>query len=144
MKTKLAIVVGVVVILATATTLIIRHQTQKPLVFAGYATPEASFESYLAAVNNRDINALLACFAPEDQKVIEPMLQGLSDNDRAAFLAHKVDEVKGSQITDKKIISDNQIELTVSSPNQPAETIRLEKVGNEWKFYGNAQPRTNN
>jgi hypothetical protein len=144
MKTKLAIVVGVVVILATATTLIIRHQTQKPLVFAGYATPEASFESYLAAVNNRDINALLACFAPEDQKVIEPMLQGLSDNDRAAFLAHKVDEVKGSQITDKKIISDNQIELTISHPNQPAETIRLEKVGSEWKFYGNAQPRTNN
>ncbi|HUA67318.1 MAG TPA: sigma-70 family RNA polymerase sigma factor [Candidatus Saccharimonadales bacterium] len=145
-KAKTAIVVGVAIILATATTttLIVQHQSQKPLAFAGYATPEASFESYLAAVNNRDTKAILACFAPEDQKMIEPMLQHLSDNDRAAFLAHKVDEVKGSHITDKKIISDNQIELTVSSPKQPAETIRLEKVRSEWKFYGNAIPRTNN
>ena len=103
---------------------------------AGFATPEATVQSFFWAVANKDIAALAECAGGEFRKIMEKEMQrsiaeGKSIEDQFEPLA----KMQGFRIAEKKQISDDKVELSIqAAAGGRAMPMRLQLVNGEWKF----------
>lgn len=152
LKLKTAAAFGLAAILvAAATTLTVQHaladaEATAP-AFAGYATPEATFKSLLAALAAADTKKFQEGCTPEkaeqfknqmakkNKEIVSREAAGISK----AFSRYKIE---------KKIsISQTEVHLYVkalgdTSSAQPGDVnpkMRFKKIGQEWKFDGDVQ-----
>ena len=137
------------------------EQTNEPLVnlpkeswvFAGYADPESTIQSVQWAFNQGDLNTFLRSLTPDGEEMrrwqgkitINGIERDMTDN-FATRAKLEFDQVTAFQITDKKIISDDEAILTVVNDrlNESGELVhdrqrfKLRHVGNDWLIAGGA------
>jgi hypothetical protein len=172
MKNNLKIVIAIVVavILAAAIPVLIwkftshpgavhpagngdgQYLDRKQLAFAGYATPEATLQSMFWAANNGDSDQLFACFSPEDQAAIGKEPNGRKNFDAGVKKSAPAQSIKGLQITARKVLADDQVELKFkldfASPPKNGERDKgfaicpFVKIGGEWKLRGKTKNYT--
>jgi len=122
---------------------------RKQLVFAGYATPEATLQSMFWAASNGDGDKLLACFSPEDQAAIGKEPNGRKKFDADVKKNAQAQSIKGMQVMARKVLADDKVELKlkldIASPPKNGERDKgfaicpFVKIGGEWKISGDTK-----
>ena len=129
-----------------------QYLDRKQLAFAGYATPEATLQSMFWAANNGNGDQLFACFSPEAQAAIGKEPNGRKNFDDGVKKSAQAQSIKGLQITARKVLADDQVELkfkldTSAQPKNggpiPDFLVQpLVKFGGEWKICGSTKGYT--
>jgi hypothetical protein len=170
MKTNLKVAIAIVgaVVLAAAIPLLLwklmpsvgvdrsagngagRYMTQKQLAFVGYATPEDAFQSIARAVAEGDGDKVFDCLTPQGQAAIENQPNGRKQF--AANIKQNGQNFKGLQITARKVVADDKVELKFkidpssrAKKGPPIPDFQIQefaKVGSEWKVSGPTKPYT--
>jgi len=151
-KAKTAVVAGLAIILAagTATTMVERqkHQNKAPVfvsrsawAFAGYASPEATMQSLLWALNKHDDKAFqmyLNGFTPELRDNLENEAQKRGPNAFTELSAHEIGGMTAFCILKKVMLSNDTAQLTMQSsgPKGPINSLLMKNIGGEWKVAG--------
>ncbi len=111
--------------------------------FAGYATPEATLQSWMWSLREGDLNAFLESLGAEGYAKFQSQLQqsNKSEEDLSADLKRQAEGFAGFQILDQNPTADDSITLLVRMPagdGSPGVNIRhrflFTRVGNEWKM----------
>ena len=110
--------------------------------FAGYATPEASFQSTLWAMSQGDSQTFLAGLAPEERARMEKSWQNKSAEQIGEEGRREMREVSGFRILERRQIAEDQVALTIfaDGKRETAEML-LQRIGSEWKLAGKAGRR---
>ena len=110
--------------------------------FAGYATPEASFQSTVWAMSQGDSQTFMAGLAPEERARIEKSWQDKSAEQIGEEGRREMKEVSGFRILERRQIADDQVALTIfaNGKGETAEML-LQRIGTEWKLAGKARRR---
>lgn len=145
LKTTVAIAAIAIMAAGTATVTISRAKARaKPstYAFAGYATPEATIQSSIWAGSIGDFNKFLEGCTPEQVARFRNKMAGKSDDAIRREAVAWAEALAGYKITQKEIISDNEVHLHISAPPS-AEGLRsgdvtviMKKSGTEWKQDG--------
>ena len=152
-KLKTVAVAGLAVLLVASTATVVIVKSIKPtpptplasVPFPGYATPEATLQSFLWGARQGDFEKLLTCLSPEEA---EQTVAGVradarrthksEEEARRAYMASR--SVLDMQVTQEEIVSDDEVHLHLHSPSRPdkfPDTILvLKKIGDEWKGAG--------
>jgi len=153
-KMKTAAIIGAVALLtvgtATITTLAKSDGPETPAAAkskanAAYATPEATLQTLIAALNKADLKKFEAGCTPQRAEQFRTRNAMKTDEElkrEAAGMAKAFSKIK---IVKRTTISDDEIHLQVlalgdTSEAQPGDinsTLRMRKIGNDWKFDGN-------
>jgi len=100
--------------------------------FTGYATPEATLESFLWAVQNRDTNSLLMAVDPEQSAQLE---QAIRSKATIQDFFKEADALPGMRVIRKNQLSENEVELFVEViPGVEPAPLRFKRIGAEWKM----------
>jgi len=114
--------------------------------FAGYATPEAAFQSTVWALSNGEVKTLFASMAPDELSRSQERWQGKTEEEIAANGKAEFEKIKGFRILKKETLSDDEVVLTLFveglSPNEPTPRMKLVRIGNEWKSAGPYKDRS--
>jgi hypothetical protein len=108
--------------------------------FAGYATPEAAFQSLNWAAANGDLNALLDGSTPDMQKQFAKQFENKSESDASDEIKNQINKNTEVSILKKDVVSDNEVVLTIlggsegSGGNNQAENIVFQKIDGQWKL----------
>jgi len=104
--------------------------------FAGYGTPESALQSVLWAAAKGDLQNILESGTGDFRKQVEEDLQKKGETEMTAELTKEIGKLNSYRLLDKEIVSDNEINLTVSMDGEHAETNTLSflRVANEWKL----------
>ncbi len=114
------------------------------LVFAGYATPEASIQSSVWAGSVGDFQKFLAGCTPEQAERMKKRMAGKSDEQIKQDAMAWANSLAGYKITQKEVKSDDEVHLHIQAkPSQDGlhtgkVIVIMKKVGNEWKQFGEA------
>jgi hypothetical protein len=105
--------------------------------FAGYATPEASFQSTLWAMSQGDSQTFLAGLAPEERARMEKSWRNKSAEQIGEEGRREMQKVSGFRILERRQIADDQVALTIFA-NGKGDTadMLLQRIGADWKFAG--------
>ena len=127
-----------------------RYLAKKQLAFVGYATPEDAFQSIARAVAEGDSDKVFDCLTPQGQAAI-----GHQPNSRKQFAANikqNGQNFKGLQITARKVLADDKVELkskidpsSQAKKGPPIPDFQVQgfaKIGSEWKVSGPIKPYT--
>jgi RNA polymerase sigma factor (sigma-70 family) len=152
LKIKTAAAFGLAAILVAGTaTLTVQHaaadaEATAP-AFAGYATPEATFKSLLAALAAADTKKFQEGCTPEKAEQFKKQIADKSKEalDREAAGMYKA--LSKYKIEKKAVISETEVHLHVkalgdTSAAQPGDLnpkMRFKKIGQDWKFDGNVR-----
>jgi RNA polymerase sigma factor (sigma-70 family) len=148
-KAKSAVMVGVAVILAAGTTgLVVKHQHRaKELVgslpeqswaFAGYATPEATFQTALWAMSKGDMKTISASYTPGFQaSLMETAGKGKSDAELSAMFIQIAGMIGDFQVIRNETVSSDEAILHFRAGRMGNASVPLKKIGSEWKINGN-------
>ncbi len=153
-KLKTAVVVGAVALLVVGTGSMIRQSAKTPVkavsesdkpslfVFAGYATPEATLQSFLWALSTGDLEKIQRTCTPEQAERFKNNMAGKSDAEvRAAAMAW-ANHMVGFQLSQKDVISRDEVRLLLrvepypGHPNVGNDLQVMKKIGSEWKYAG--------
>ena len=107
------------------------------LTFAGYATPEAAFESTFSADIKGDLKTFMNGFTPELRQEEEKGLLGKSESELAARATERAAHFAASSalILSSSLLSDDEAELVVFiSAEKIATTLTMKKIAGEWKI----------
>jgi hypothetical protein len=110
--------------------------------FAGYASPESSFQSGLWAANNGDVKTFLASITGDMAADVQEDLKNKSEDEMAAKAKAEVANINSFQIVNREYPSSDEIVLTVSiqeAEKTDTAKLRMKRIGNEWKMAGKAQ-----
>jgi hypothetical protein len=100
--------------------------------FAGYRTPEDTFQSFLTALRKHDTAMLLRSLTPDAAQKLEARLQ---DPDQAKEFFKNMDGLPGLAIENRKDQPDGSLQFDVEiGPGIPKETMSLQLVSGEWKL----------
>jgi len=146
-KLKTAVVVSIIAVLAAGTATVTLHQARAKaenigLSFAGYATPEASVRSMLWAGSRGDFKAFLEGCTPGQVARFESKMAGKSEAEVSNAAKAWANALKDYQITQKEIISENEIHLHIhATPSAEGlhsgkVVIIMQKIGETWKQEG--------
>ena len=106
------------------------RKTQAKLV--GYATPEATMQSFLWAVQNRDVATMLRAVTPESAQQLQNMMR---DSNQAEDMFRGMAAFVGMGEVSRTPQPDGSLELSVQIlPNLPPQPVRFRQVGGEWKM----------
>jgi RNA polymerase sigma factor (sigma-70 family) len=108
-------------------------------VFAGFADPESAVQSAAWAMANGDVRTFLASLTPEQRANHEKGFRGKSETEIAAMMANNKDykNMSGYQITNKEIVSDREIVMTLYQQGRDRSIkIVVKQIDNEWKVDG--------
>jgi hypothetical protein len=168
-SSKILIAIIAVVILAGTAFLIVRHHGHRPhaqpphaagaylvknqFAYAGYATPEAAFESMLWAYLNGDYDMVMSSIGPKDQADLKKQFGGNPKRFQSQMRRAST-QFKGAQILARKTLSADKVELKfqIVTPGGGSGRVTtncmiqpLVKIGNEWKLVmnENTQYKTN-
>ncbi|HEX5219745.1 MAG TPA: hypothetical protein VFZ59_09270 [Verrucomicrobiae bacterium] len=101
--------------------------------FAGYGTPEDTVQSLLAAIQNRDVNAFVEAFSPEEAERVAARIQSGSSPDE---FFKEADIIPGLRIVKKDKDADDTVTLTVELlPGEADQTeLQLKQFDGQWKL----------
>jgi RNA polymerase sigma factor (sigma-70 family) len=147
-KLKTTMAVGAIALLAAGTaTVTIELATAKAgspsLVFAGYATPEASVQSMIWVASKGALEKLPDGATTEQMDRFMGKMDGKSQDEIRRGLVAWANAMAGYQITQKEVISEDEVHLHIhATPSAEAlhsgkAIIRMKRMGNEWKWAGN-------
>jgi hypothetical protein len=110
--------------------------------FAGYATPEASFQSTVWAMSQGDSQTFLAGLAPEERTRMEKSWKNKTAEQIGEEGRREMTEVSGFRILERREIADDQVALTIfaNGKGETAEML-LQRIGTEWKLAGDSKRR---
>jgi hypothetical protein len=110
--------------------------------FAGYATPEAAFQSLNWAAAHGDLNAMLDGSTSNMQQEFAKDFGNKSESDSADFLKNHVNKNTEVSILKEDIRSDNEVVLVVlgdaDDDNTPANLV-FQKIDGRWKFASESE-----
>ena len=107
--------------------------------FAGYATPDAAFQSSLWAANNGDLKAVLASATGELRASLEKDLGAKSEAEMSIRLMDEVNGVQSIQMLNRAAQPDGTVLITAAFAGRYDTQTRkliLQKVGDDWKIAG--------
>jgi hypothetical protein len=105
------------------------------MAFAGYATPEAAFESTLSAHIKGDPKTFLEGFAPELREEKEKEVAGASQDELVARTAHFAGA--DARVLKSGLLSEDEAELVVFLAEQKKNQLvnfRMKRIAGEWKI----------
>jgi len=99
---------------------------------AGYNTPAATMETFLWSLQNRDLPALLQCFAPEAAQIVK----NAADKERSGNdFFHSTEGFIGLGITSQEQLPDGTWQLEAQiAPQIPSVHLNLRQLNGEWKL----------
>lgn len=99
--------------------------------FAGYASPEATMQSMLWAIEHQDTNAFFGGFDPENSRRMREAMTGQS----AEEFWKQVRIVPGWRVVEKQQLAPDGVVLKVEiMPGEAPQDMRLRLINNEWKL----------
>ena len=101
----------------------------------GFATPEATLETFLWAVRNRDLTNLVAGYAPEAGEKFLQQFERSGKSTEKFFDGSEA--LPGMNIVEKNVINDDTVELIIEMvPGAGAEKqpATLRRINGEWKL----------
>lgn len=106
--------------------------------FAGYATPDAAYQSLLWAQLKADKEKFFQSLTPEKRQQVETMLErerqkGISEEQLKAQNESQFARISGFQILGREVLAEDQIRLQVSMGGREIHPV-LKKIENEWKI----------
>jgi hypothetical protein len=113
-----------------------------PLSFAGYATPEATLQSLIWASSVGDLEKCEAGLSPDQQARFRHNMARKSDDQKKRDAAAWASSYASYKITQKDIISEDEVHLHITSPLSPDgrrggdEILIMKKIGDAWKQAG--------
>jgi RNA polymerase sigma factor (sigma-70 family) len=150
-KLKTATVFALIAIAAAGTaTVTIQHvrngSSSASFKFVGYSTPETAVESVLwSAGQGEPLDRLADGITPEQMEQFHSKMAGKTEAEiRQACMAW-ANSMAGYQVTQKEIISDDEVHLhlhatpSVDGLHSGHTVLVMKKLGNTWKFAGDAQ-----
>ena len=105
--------------------------------FAGFATPEATVQSFLAAFASGDPEQFIRCLPPRDAELMRQKMAQDPESFRKDFLGEfdKLGKVSAFRITGTRSIDDERMEVRVQVvADGESMPLPLRRVGNEWKL----------
>lgn len=141
-----ALVTALAIVAAGTATFTVQHfpanARARPLLFAGYATPEASVQSMIWAASRGDLDKLSAGVTAEDMDRFKSGMEGKSQEEIKRGLIAWAGAMADYRITQKEVISGDEVHLHIhATPSAEAlhsgkVVIVMRKIGNEWKRAG--------
>ena len=109
------------------------------LSFAGYATPEAAFQSTLSADAKGDLKTLFEGFTPERRDMEEKGITGKSESELAEGKAERVAHFAAAnvRIVNSRLLSDDEAELVIylaAEKDRELTTMTMRRIAGEWKI----------
>ena len=107
--------------------------------FAGYASPDASLQSFLWAASKGDVKTLQGGITGEIEKMVAKDLEGKSDSEASAKAMAELAPLKSVLVLNREVQADDRVVLTtVFEDANRTETNKtlMKKIGNDWKFSG--------
>jgi hypothetical protein len=108
--------------------------------FAGYATPEAAFQSLNWASANGDLNKLLDGSTPEMQKELAKQFANKSESEATDEIKNHMNKNTEVRILNEDFRSDTEVVLAVLGDAGGAEgnnapfNLLFQKINGQWKF----------
>ena len=100
----------------------------------GYSSPEATLQSFLYAIRNRDLTNFFQAFTPEGVSQLKS--QGLESPDRLQKLFDESQDLIGLSILDQKRQQDLISANVQILPGVPPTPILFRLVNSQWKMDG--------
>ena len=156
-KLKTVAVVGIIAVIVAGTATVATQRAKSPsnsapqnfpaspFTFSGYATPEKSLQSMMWAASTGDMEKVSESWTPEEAERLNGMIAGKPADEAKRGIAAWANAMTGYKITQKEIISDDEVHLHIhATPSADAlhsgkAVLIVKKVGNEWKQAGSMQ-----
>jgi len=152
-KFRSAVLCGAALLLAGGATLVIHGvesstNTNKvttangTFTFAGYANPEAAYQSLLWALNSGDLVKVQAALTPDQAERFRQRLAGKSDDEIKRLLIESASWMVAYQITEKEVRGPDEVLLHLlvqphpGHPNVGNDVQVMQKIGKDWKYAG--------
>ncbi|HLX72915.1 MAG TPA: sigma-70 family RNA polymerase sigma factor [Verrucomicrobiae bacterium] len=146
-KMKTIVVVGVAVIAAASTTGVMiqthHHNYKEPLAErswanAGYATPEAAFETTFWAMRSGNVKAVEASYTTEfGDQFMQTAGKGKSEAELTALFKQIADRIATIQVDSEEQTGPGQLILHLQCGGLGTAVVPMKQVGAEWKLNGN-------
>ncbi len=107
---------------------ILRSKAQR----AGFNTPEATMESFLWAMQNRDLNSLLQALTPDSAVQIETQLRQSGNSTNEFF--QRLEGWVGMAILGRRQMPDGSIEANVEVVPGVAVKFQFQLLGGQWRM----------
>jgi hypothetical protein len=107
--------------------------------FAGYASPESALVSAIWAMKEGNPETYLNSLTPEEQQRIAKAWQDKSENEILSKHRNDVSGISAFAIVERETLSPSEMVMSVAISSEGAtrtEKIRMNQVGQEWKFGG--------
>jgi hypothetical protein len=102
---------------------------------AGYATPEAAFQTICFAMSKGDLQTYLNSLSPEQQSNMLKAFQNKSEAKIAAGQMAEMEPVNDFQILGKIEVGPDQVQMLVHTAGEDLNTIFImTNVNNSWRF----------
>jgi RNA polymerase sigma factor (sigma-70 family) len=153
-KLKTAAVAGLLALLAAGSATVVIYEVNaqtntgkasakaSPFAFAGYATPEKSLQSWIWAMSQGDLKKVEEGMTSEQLERVRQKLKDKSEDQVRSLLIAWANTMTGYQISEKQVISDDEVRLLVQvqpypgHPNVGNDLQVMQKVGDAWKYAG--------
>lgn len=102
----------------------------------GFATPEATIQSYLWAMSTANVDQLLQCLTPEGASQMERIQRNPERFQKQLMTDdNPFREVVGFRIAERKTLAENRVLLGVQvAADGEVLPLTLRRIGNEWKL----------
>ncbi len=125
------------------------YLTKESWTYAGYDTPEAALQTIAWAMTRGDTRNFLASLTPEEMARTQNGWQGKTEAEIATEIQNDVSggkdgPVAGFRVLKKEALSDTEMVITLDvsglPPNQSTPQMKLQRIGNQWRFAGVYNP----
>ncbi len=112
--------------------------------YAGYATPQDSFQTLMWAMRSGDVGYFLASLTPGAQQEAIKRLEGKSQFEIAGFLKNQIEGLNVLRLDRIKSVSDSEASFVLFSTETDDGAVQtrgeaiavFQKIGTEWKSTG--------
>jgi hypothetical protein len=113
------------------------HFPRESWSFSGYSSPEAALVSAIWSMKEGNPQSYLDSLAPSEQERVAQVWQNKSEGEIAEKHKSDVASISGIRVLDRQNISSGEIVMNVflEGPGR-VEKIRMNQVGQDWKFGG--------
>jgi hypothetical protein len=113
------------------------HFPRESWSFSGYASPEAALVSAIWSMKEGNPRSYLESLAPSEQERMAEVWQNKSEDELAAKHRNDVAAISGIRVLERQDIAAGEIVMNVFLEGvERTEKIRMNQVGQDWKFGG--------
>jgi len=125
----------------------IKFLSKDQVINAGFATPEAAWQTHMRGILSGDFDLFLSSFSASIPNPKPPPPDGKSLEEWKKQSQEAASRFQGQQILAKQVVSEDKIDLYVlifETGKFPRSVVqKMEKEGNRWKIRGFARDRQN-